>query len=143
MTEAGLALAPFVDAGSVGLLAAIVVVLIRRPRDVATISDSTERWITRLERALDQSERRELARERNDAEHRAWDTGVLLAVATGEDGPDIRRRVSQLGPPPRLTPDPTEWLDPEVRRAHLRRAAAPMAPDTSPLERQTGARPRG
>jgi hypothetical protein len=139
MTEAGLALAPFVDAGSVGLLAAIVVVLLRRPRDVATISNSTERWITRLERALDQAERRELARERNDAEHRAWDTGVLLAVATGDDTADIRRRVATLGPPPRLTPDPAEWLDAEARRMAHRRAAAPIAPDTSPLERQTGA----
>lgn len=140
MLEAGTTLAPFVDAGTVGLLAAIVVVLLRRPRDVATISNSTERWITRLERALDQAERRELARERNDAEHRAWDTGVLLAVATGSDTPDIRRRVAQLGPPPRLSPDPAEWLDPEVRRMRARHQAASMAPDTSPIEQQDGAR---
>lgn len=139
ISDVGLALAPFVDAGTVGVLAALVVVLIRRPRDVATISNSTERWITRLERALDQAERRELARERNDAEHRAWDTGVLLAVATGDDTADIRRRVALLGPPPRLSPDPAEWLDLEVRRERLRRQAAPLAPDTGPMERQRGA----
>jgi len=126
----GVDLAPLIDGGTVGILAALLVVQMRRPRDVATLSRSTERWIKRLEDANDAAERRELARERHDAEHRAWDTGVLLAIATGDDVHDIRQRVARLGPPPRLSPDPAEWLDVEQRRAARRREAAPLAPET-------------
>lgn len=120
-----------VDGGStLGLLVAVLVVTLRKPTAVATLDNSVERWITRLEAANDAAERRELARERHDAEHRAWDTGVLLAIATGDDVSDIRHRVARLGPPPRLSPDPTEWLDVEQRREARRRQAGPMAPAT-------------
>lgn len=114
-----------------GTFVLVLVVLLRRPQAVATLDSSVERWISRLETAFDEGQRRELARERLDADHRAWDQGVLLAVALGIDGNDIRRRVEALGAPPRLTPDPAEWLDIESRRA-ARRAAASLAPDTPP-----------
>ena len=112
-----------------GTFVLVLVVLLRRPQAVATLDGSVERWITRLETAFDEGQRRELARERLDALHRAWDQGVLLAVALGSDAGDIRRRVEALGPPPPMSPDPAEWLDVEARRA-ARRQAAPHAPDT-------------
>lgn len=118
-----------------GTFVLVLVVLLRRPQAVATLDGSVERWITRLETAFDEGQRRELARERLDADHRAWDQGVLLAVALGIDGSDIRRRVEALGAPPRLTPDPAEWLDVDARR-EARKRAAPMAPDTTPVPEQ-------
>lgn len=126
---------------SAGTFVLVLILLLRRPPAVATLDESVERWIGRLEKAFDEGQRRELARERLDAEHRAWDQGVLLAVALGTDADDIRRRIEALGPPPRLTPDPAEWLDVEARR-FARRSAAPIAPDTRP-QQQTGAHRRG
>lgn len=128
---------------SAGTFVLVLILLLRRPPAVATLDDSVERWIKRLERAFDESQRRELARERLDAEHRAWDQGVLLAVALGTSDDDIRRRVEALGMPPRLSPDPAEWLDVEGRREARRAAAAPIAPDTKPPERQSRSPRRG
>lgn len=134
----GLPVDSLMNAGtSAGTFVLVLILLLRRPPAVATLDNSVERWIGRLERAFDEGQRRELARERLDAEHRAWDQGVLLAVALGQDMDDIRRRVEALGAPPRLTPDPAEWLDVDGRREARRAAAAPIAPDTSPIERQT------
>lgn len=115
----------------------VLVVVLRRPPAVAMLDHSVELWIDRLERALDQTERRELVREANDAAHRAWDSEVLLIVATAIDAVEIRTRIADLGPPPRLSPEPSEWLstrqDQERRRA--RRTAAPVAPEV-PVPRQ-------
>lgn len=108
----------------------VLVVILRRPPAVAMLDQSVELWIDRLERALDQSERRELVREANDADHRAWDSEILLIVATSLDASEIRSKIAELGPPPRLSPEPSQWLstrsDQERRRA--RREAAPLAP---------------
>lgn len=107
----------------------LLIVVLRRPPAVAQLDSSVERWVARLEKGLDESTRRELAREYNDSEHRAWDSGVLLAVALADSLPDVRQRIQALGPPPRLSPDPSQWLDVEERRVRARLAAAPLAPD--------------
>lgn len=125
-----------------GTFVLVLVVLLRRPQAVATLEDSVERWITRLETAFDESQRRELARERLDLAHRAWDQGLLLAVALGTSDEDIRRRVEALGPPPPLSPDPVEWLNVEARRA-ARQQAAPLAPDIGPAPIIKRSRHRG
>lgn len=108
----------------------VLVVVLRRPPIVAMLDASVELWIDRLERALDQSERRELVREANDAAHRAWDSEVLLIVATSVDATEIRQRISELGPPPRLSPEPSEWLAArqDQERVRARRKAAPVGP---------------
>lgn len=112
-----------VDGGStIGLLVVVILVTLRRPAAVATIDESVRWWMDRQQQANDAAERRELARERNDAEHRAWDGSLLLIVATSSDLTELRARVTALGPPPRLTPDPSEWLDIEQRRARHRAA---------------------
>lgn len=126
-----------------GTFVLVLIVLLRRPQAVATLDGSVERWIARLERAFDEGQRRELARERIDALHRAWDQGVLLAVALGSDADDIRRRVAELGAPPALTPDPAEWIDVDSRREAARRAAAPIAPHTDPIPAQDRSARRG
>lgn len=121
-----------VDGGStLGLLVAVLVLLIRRPAAVATIDESVRWWMDRQQQANDAAERRELARERNDAEHRAWDTALLLIVATADDLATLRSRVAHLGPPPRLTPDPAEWLDVEQRRARARHRASEVPMPTA------------
>ena len=132
MIDGGLVEAVMNAGTSAGTFVLVLILLLRRPPAVATLDESVERWIGRLEKAFDEGQRRELARERLDAEHRAWDQGILLAVALGTDANDIRRRVEALGPPPRLTPDPAEWLQVEERRHTRRAAAAPLAPDTNP-----------
>lgn len=115
-----------------GTFVLVLIVMLRRPPAVAMLDTSVHDWIDRLERALDQSERRELVREVNDSAHRAWDSSILLAIALGKDADDIRARVEILGPPPRLSPEPSEWLAAratEHARRSARRAAAPIAPE--------------
>lgn len=118
-----------------GTFVLVLIVMLKRPPAVATLDRSVDEWIDRLERALDQCERRELVREVNDSLHRAWDSAILLAIALGADATDIRARIELLGPPPRLTPEPSEWLTArgEHGRRAARREAAPMAPSTAGL----------
>lgn len=112
----------------------VLLVVLKRPPAVAQLDTSVERWVARLEKGLDESTRRELAREYNDSEHRAWDSGVLLAVALAVDLDDVRQRITALGPPPRLSPDPAQWMNVEERRISARLAAGPITPNTPRMD---------
>lgn len=134
MTDATLgALVPALVGAAPGTAAFVIVLVavLRRPPSVAMLDRSVDAWIDRLESALDQSERRELVREANDALHRAWDSSLLLIIATSVDLTDARQRVEALGPPPRLSPEPSEWLQARssARRREARRQAAPLGPE--------------
>lgn len=100
--------------GGVGAFVLVVVFLIRqRSRVGSTVDDSAVGWINRLEErvekleeerdATDEDRRAEAhARELAAARHRAWDTCVLQIIAQGGD-------VAACGPPPPLTPHPSDY----------------------------------
>lgn len=107
-------------ASNAGTLVAVLYVLVKRPPD----SGISDRWVRRLERALDSCLRREASRERRDGAHRAWDSAVLSALTFAHSLEEARAAVADLGHPPRLTPDPMEWQEPEQpeRRVAVQRA---------------------
>lgn len=127
------AVLPALIGGAPGTAAFVIVLVtvLRRPPAVALLDKSVEAWVDRLESALDQCERRELVREANDALHRAWDSNLLLIMATSADLAEARHRVEELGPPPRLSPEPSEWLMARASagRQHARRRAASLGPE--------------
>lgn len=94
-----------------GTLVAVLYVLVKRPPD-AGIAD---RWVKRLERALDSYERQARSREERDPVHRAWDSAVLWVFSKAENMDEARELLHELGPPPRLSPDPMHWTGEERR----------------------------
>lgn len=101
-------------AAFVALLA--IWLLKNRDRVGSTLSESVTDWMKRQEQELrrekeerqaaeDRHERYRAVRELKDAQHRAWDTCILQA---GGD-PDL---VKLCGPPPSLTPHPSEYAQP-------------------------------
>lgn len=94
-----------------GTLVAVLYVLVKRPPD-AGIAD---RWVKRLERALDSYERQARSREQRDPVHRAWDSAVLWVFSEANTLEEARERLHALGPPPRLTPDAMNWTGEERR----------------------------
>lgn len=96
-----------------GTLVAVLYVLVKRPPD-AGIAD---RWVRRLERALDSYERQARSREERDPVHRAWDSAVLWVFSKATTMDEARTLLQELGPPPRLSPDPMHWTGDDAQQS--------------------------